>query len=103
MATSAFAIEDEKIVNKTRKKIIDKLGGNYGCKRFLLDGHQTVMEDEHRLHYEMEELKNFANIESEWPLFFTYLMLDAVFRGDATETKKYRKKLEELTVEKDGA
>lgn len=98
----AFAIEDEKIVNKTRKKIIDKLGGNYGCKRFLLDGHQTVMEDEHRLHYEMEELKNFANIESEWPLFFTYLMLDAVFRGDATETKKYRKKLEELTVEKDG-
>ena len=98
----AFAIEDEALVEKTRKKIIKKLGGRYGCKRFLLDGHQTVMEDEHRLHYESEELKNFANIESEWPLFFTYLMLDAQFRGDQEETSKYRSKLESLLVEKDG-
>ncbi|MCM8533497.1 MAG: glycoside hydrolase family 15 protein [Lentisphaeraceae bacterium] len=98
----AFAIEDDALVERTRKRIIDKLGGRYGCKRFLLDGHQTVMEDEHRLHYESEELKNFANIESEWPLFFTYLMLDAVFRGDEAETESYRKKLEDLLVEKDG-
>ena len=98
----AFAIEDEELVNKTRNKIIENLGGNYGCKRFLLDGHQTVMEDEHRLHYEREELKNFANIESEWPLFFTYLMLDAAFREDTEETKSYRDKLNGLTVEKNG-
>jgi phosphorylase kinase alpha/beta subunit len=98
----AFAIEDEALVKRTRDKIVTKLGGRYGCKRFLLDGHQTVMEDEHRLHYESEELKNFANIESEWPLFFTYLMLDAIFRGDLEETKEYRTKLEGLMREKDG-
>ena len=98
----AFAIEDEALVKLTRDKIVTQLGGRYGCKRFLLDGHQTVMEDEHRLHYESEELKNFAKIESEWPLFFTYLMLDAIFRGDEQETQKYRQKLEGLFVEKDG-
>lgn len=98
----AFAIEDKSLLERTRDRIIRKLGGRYGCKRFLLDGHQTVMEDEHRLHYESEELKNFENIESEWPLFFTYLMLDAVFRGDREEVKNYRQKLESLLVEKDG-
>ena len=98
----AFAIENQELVEKTRNKIIAKLGGRYGCKRFLLDGHQTVMEDEHRLHYENEELKNFENIESEWPLFFTYLMLDAQFRDDKAESDKYRTKLEDLLVEKDG-
>ncbi|MCM8540146.1 MAG: glycoside hydrolase family 15 protein, partial [Lentisphaeraceae bacterium] len=98
----AFAIEDKALVKRTRERIIKKLGGSYGCKRFLLDGHQTVMEDEHRLHYENEELKNFANIESEWPLFFTYLMLDALFRGDQEDTENYRQKLDSLLVEKDG-
>ncbi|MCM8528305.1 MAG: glycoside hydrolase family 15 protein, partial [Lentisphaeraceae bacterium] len=98
----AFAIEDKALVKRTRERIVKKLGGRYGCKRFLLDGHQTVMEDEHRLHYESEELKNFANIESEWPLFFTYLMLDAIFRDDKDETESYRQKLDNLLVEKDG-
>ena len=98
----AFAIEAPALVKETRDRIVDKLGGKYGCKRFLLDGHQTVMEDEHRLHYESEELKNFEDIESEWPLFFTYLMLDALFREDQKEADSYRQKLEGLLVEKDG-
>ncbi|WP_040915156.1 glycoside hydrolase family 15 protein [Lentisphaera araneosa] len=98
----AFAIEDRELRDRTRTEIIEKLGGRYGCKRFLLDGHQTVMEDEHRLHYETSELKNFKDIESEWPLFFTYLMLDALFRNDQTEAHNYQEKLEGLLVEKDG-
>jgi phosphorylase kinase alpha/beta subunit len=98
----AFAIEDRELRDRTRKEIITKLGGRYGCKRFLLDGHQTVMEDEHRLHYETSELKNFKDIESEWPLFFTYLMLDALFRNDKNEAREYKQKLESLLVEKDG-
>ena len=61
---------------------MDRLQGNYGCKRFLRDGHQTVLEDTSRLHYEPSELKLFEHIECEWPLFFTYLLLDAYYRGD---------------------
>jgi phosphorylase kinase alpha/beta subunit len=45
------------LVDRTRQKIVDKLQGRYGCKRFLRDGHQTVIEDTTRLHYEPEELQ----------------------------------------------
>ncbi|MEX0623681.1 MAG: glycoside hydrolase family 15 protein, partial [Saccharospirillum sp.] len=98
----AFAVEKKSLVNTTREHILDKLAGRYGCKRFLLDGHQTVLEDHNRLHYEPEELRNFENIESEWPLFFAFLYLDALFAGDMKCSDDYRKKLDELRVEKDG-
>lgn len=98
----AYAIENEELVNKTRDKIIKKLGGNYGCKRFLLDGHQSVLEDSSRLHYESSELREFENIESEWPLFFTYFLLDALMRGKADEVEYYKEKLKPLFIEEDG-
>ena len=98
----AYAVEDEGVLNKTREKIIDKLAGNYGCKRFLLDGHQSSIEDASKLHYEPSELRAFKDIESEWPLFFTYLLLDALMRGDKEDTEKWRKKLQPLFVEQDG-
>lgn len=44
----AFAVGDAKLVERTRNEIIEKLGGKYGCKRFLRDGHQTVLESESR-------------------------------------------------------
>ena len=98
----AFAVEDKRLVRKTEKRILKKLGGNYGCKRFLLDGHQTVLEDTNRLHYELTELRKFEHIESEWPLFFTYLHIAALFRGDFVEAARYRRKLEALCVECNG-
>ena len=98
----AFAVHDESLVDKTRAEIIEKLEGNYGLKRFLRDGHQTAVEDEERLHYEAEELKLFENIESEWPLFFTYLYLDALLRHDEIAIEKYSKRLAKLVVERDG-
>lgn len=98
----AFAVEKESIVKKTRDRILDKLAGPYGCKRFLLDGHQTVLEDHNRLHYEQGELRNFANIESEWPLFYTFLYLDALFARDEAKSREYRERLDRLRVEKDG-
>jgi phosphorylase kinase alpha/beta subunit len=98
----AFAVEDEAIAEKTRQKILDLLAGKYGCKRFLRDGHQTVLEDPSRLHYEAEELKKFENLECEWPLFFTYLFLDGLFRGDLEQAKTYREKLHSLLVEQAG-
>lgn len=106
----AFAVEDvklressgETLRDRTFNKIIRKLAGKYGCKRFLRDGHQTVLEDPHRLHYEPGELKQFENIECEWPLFFTYLVLDGLFRGQQEQVKKYQTLLESLLVEIDG-
>ncbi len=97
----AYAIEDEVLVKRTRDKIIKKLAGNYGCKRFLLDGHQSSIEDASRLHYEPAELREFEHIESEWPLFFTYLLLDALMREDIEAIEHWRAKLEPLFVEQD--
>lgn len=98
----AFAVEDRALCDRTRHEIVTKLQGNYGCKRFLRDGHQTVLEDTSRLHYEPWELKQFEHIECEWPLFFTYLVLDGVFRGDWGQVTYYQSRLEALLVEREG-
>lgn len=98
----AFAVGDKNLANKTRDDILAKLGGKYGCKRFLWDGHQTVLEESSRLYYEHSELANFEHIESEWPLFFTYLYIHALFDGNETTALHYRKLIESLMVEVDG-
>ncbi len=97
----AFAIEDVALVERTRNDIIKKLQGRYGCKRFLRDGHQTVLEDTTRLHYEPWELQQFEHLECEWPLFFTYLLLDSLFRGDGKQVGDYQERLQRLVVLKD--
>lgn len=98
----AFAVEDVQLIERTKNDIINKLQGRYGCKRFLRDGHQTVLEDKYRLHYEPWELGQFEHIESEWPLFFTYLLLDGLFRKDPEQVKDYQERLEPLLVELNG-
>ncbi len=98
----AFAVGDQDLVNKTRDKILSELGGNYGCKRFLWDGHQTEIEDHSRMHYDHSELADFENIESEWPLFYTYLYIQSLFENDSEKAKEYRKTLEALMVTVDG-
>ncbi len=98
----AFAVDNEVLREKTENIIKEKLEGRYGCKRFLLDGHQTVIEDHHRQYYEPHELKQFMNIECEWPLFFCYLLLNNLFVGNHAEAANYRHKLEQLLVEKNG-
>lgn len=98
----AFAVAREAQVTQTRDAILAKLGGNYGCKRFLWDGHQTVLEEASRIYYEHDELGNFADVESEWPLFFTYLYISALFDGSEATAKYYRKKLDSLMVHING-
>ncbi len=98
----AFAIEDAQLIERTRNNIIKKLEGRYGCKRFLRDGHQTVLEDTTRLYYEPWELQKFEHIECEWPLFFTYMVLDGLFRGDAKQVQNYQECVEGLLVLRDG-
>lgn len=98
----AFAVEDCTLVDRTRAEIIAKLQGRYGCKRFLRDGHQTVVEDHSRLHYDPWELQQFEHIECEWPLFYTYLMLDGLFRGDRAFAEDYRQRLAFVEVKQGG-
>ncbi|WP_218082322.1 glycoside hydrolase family 15 protein [Anthocerotibacter panamensis] len=95
----AFAVDDPNLVARTRDEIVQKLEGRYGCKRFLRDGHQTVLEDTSRLHYEPVELKQFEHIECEWPLFFTYLTLDGLFRQDAHQARHYQQRLEAILID----
>ena len=95
----AFSVDNQNLRAKTETLICKKLEGRYGCKRFLLDGHQTVIEDSQRLHYDAHELKQFMDIECEWPLFFTYLLLNNLYAGNHEAALSYRHKLESLLVE----
>ncbi|KAF9375773.1 hypothetical protein CPB97_011252 [Podila verticillata] len=95
----AFAVGDAKLVERTRNEIIEKLGGKYGCKRFLRDGHQTILENNTRLHYDAHELMIFEGIECEWPLFFTYFILDGLFSENEDQVEEYRAKLEPLIID----
>ncbi|XP_032439282.1 phosphorylase b kinase regulatory subunit alpha, skeletal muscle isoform isoform X7 [Xiphophorus hellerii] len=99
----AFAVEDMSIVNMTKEEIISKLQGRYGCCRFLRDGHRTPREDPNRLYYESAELKLFENIECEWPLFWTYLILDGIFSNSHEQVLEYQEALEAILIkQKDG-
>ncbi|KAI9345534.1 glycosyl hydrolases family 15-domain-containing protein [Obelidium mucronatum] len=95
----AFAVSDSKLITRTRNEIVKKLGGRHGFKRFLRDGHQTLLEDTSRLHYDPHELKIFEGIECEWPLFYTYMILDGLFREDGRQVQDYRDLLEPLLVD----
>ncbi|KAJ8405833.1 hypothetical protein AAFF_G00312700 [Aldrovandia affinis] len=94
----AFAVEDIDLVNITKDEIISKLQGRYGCCRFLRDGHKTPKEDPSRPYYESSELKLFENIECEWPLFWTYLILDGIFIGSPEQVQEYREALDGLMI-----
>jgi phosphorylase kinase alpha/beta subunit len=98
----AFAVGNRKQIERTRNEILGKLAGEYGCKRFLWDGHQTAVEESSRIYYEHSELAKFEHIESEWPLFYTYLYIQSLFDDDLEQASAYRKKLEALMVEVDG-
>uniref|UniRef100_A0A4W5MGY4 Phosphorylase b kinase regulatory subunit n=1 Tax=Hucho hucho TaxID=62062 RepID=A0A4W5MGY4_9TELE len=94
----AFAVEDADLVTITKTEIISRLQGRYGCCRFIRDGYRCPREDPSRLHYDPAELKLFENIECEWPVFWTYLILDGIFSGDIVQVQEYRDALEEVLI-----
>ncbi|XP_056134508.1 phosphorylase b kinase regulatory subunit alpha, liver isoform [Lampris incognitus] len=94
----AFAVEDADLVAVTKSQIINKLQGRYGCCRFIRDGYCCPREDPTRLHYDPSELKLFENIECEWPVFWTYLILDGIFTGDQVQVQEYREALEGILI-----
>ena len=97
----AFTIDDPTLRSITHEKVRALLSGKFGYKRFLLDGHQTAIEDTGRHYYEPEELLQFENIESEWPLFYTYEYLNTLFDGDQDAALAFRKDLARVVVAED--
>jgi hypothetical protein len=53
-------------------------------------------QDPNRLYYEPAELKLFENIECEWPLFWTYFILDGVFSGNTEQVMSWGKLFSKL-------
>ncbi|XP_055499841.1 phosphorylase b kinase regulatory subunit alpha, skeletal muscle isoform isoform X4 [Leucoraja erinacea] len=98
----AFAVEDIELVELTKQEIITKLQGRYGCCRFLRDGYKTPIEDPTRLHYENAELRQFENLECEWPLFWTYMILDGLFNKNLQQVEEYREALHSVLVLRPG-
>uniref|UniRef100_A0A8B9TG96 Phosphorylase b kinase regulatory subunit n=1 Tax=Anas platyrhynchos TaxID=8839 RepID=A0A8B9TG96_ANAPL len=92
----AFALDDEVLFNQTLDKIIRKLKGKYGFKRFLRDGYRTALEDKTRRYYKPAEIKLFDGIECEFPLFFIFMIIDGVFRGNSAQVKEYQDLLDPL-------
>jgi len=97
-----FAVHDAELADGIDEAIRERLSGRYGYKRFLRDGHQTVVEDENKLHYEPHELEAFANIESEWPLFLAFRLINAVFDGDAESAAALERQLETVAIPDEG-
>jgi phosphorylase kinase alpha/beta subunit len=98
----AWAVEDPQLRQRTRAKIRTELGGTYGYKRFRRDGHQTVVEDHTRLHYEREELAEFEHLECEWPLFWAYELITACCEERWEEARAWRQRLEAVSLNQEG-
>ncbi|NXG17201.1 KPBB kinase, partial [Grallaria varia] len=92
----AFALDDEVLFSQTLDKIIRKLKGKYGFKRFLRDGYRTALEDKSRRYYKPAEIKLFDGIECEFPLFFIFMIIDGIFRGNPAQVKEYQDLLDPL-------
>ncbi|KAK7899197.1 hypothetical protein WMY93_020050 [Mugilogobius chulae] len=90
----AFAVDDDALYSQTLDKIVRKLRGKYGFKRFLRDGYRTANEDKNRRYYKPAEMKLFDGIECEFPIFFIYMMIDGIFRGNKAQVKEYQELLE---------
>jgi phosphorylase kinase alpha/beta subunit len=95
----AWAVESEQLRQRTLQGIRSQLGGPYGYARFRRDGHQTVLEDSSRLHYEPEELACFESIECQWPLFLAFELLTACFEGRWEEARGLDQRLRGLAVQ----
>ncbi|XP_076593028.1 phosphorylase b kinase regulatory subunit beta isoform X3 [Chaetodon auriga] len=92
----AFAVDDDALYSQTLDKIVRKLRGKYGFKRFLRDGYRTANEDKNRRYYKPAEMKLFDGIECEFPIFFIHMMIDGVFRGNKAQVKEYQDLLEPI-------
>ncbi|XP_065827266.1 phosphorylase b kinase regulatory subunit beta-like [Oscarella lobularis] len=94
----AFAIDNPTLRKETKERILDKLQGKYGLKRFPKDGQYSGLESKGRRFYCPSELRVFDKVECEWPLLFVYLFIEALFHGDKPAMEVYWRKIQFLMV-----
>ncbi|CAG7786316.1 unnamed protein product [Allacma fusca] len=85
----AFGTHDEVLYSKTKDKVVRKLKGEYGFKRFHRDGYKTVLEDPNVRFYKNGQTKDFEYIECEWPIFYLFMIIDGVFKGVSDQVEEY--------------
>lgn len=92
----AFAVENKRLVERAKSKVIRHLKGNHGFRRFRRDGFGTVLEDKNRQYYQPTEIKSFEGVENEWPMFYIYMMLDGLATGKEDQVNEYYRYLKPL-------
>ncbi|XP_023336391.1 probable phosphorylase b kinase regulatory subunit beta isoform X4 [Eurytemora carolleeae] len=93
-----FATHDPNMYNRTKNRIVRELEGEYGFKRFIGDGFGSEAEEKGRRFYETGETLEFEHVENEWPLFYLYMIIDAVYKDLPDQEAKYQDKLEKLLI-----
>lgn len=86
----AFSTHEDHLYNETKANLISKLKGNCGFKRFIRDGFKTVVEDNTRRYYRQSEIKDFENVECEWPIFYIFMIIDGVFKSLPDQISEYQ-------------
>lgn len=89
----AFASHEERLVDLTKNNVISRLRGKKGFKRFNRDGYLCRLEDKTRRYYHKAEIKDFEGNECEWPMFYTFLIIDGVFRNNSEQIEEYQMEL----------
>ncbi|KAJ8920978.1 hypothetical protein NQ315_015773 [Exocentrus adspersus] len=84
----SFSTHEDVLYQETKNNIVKSLKGNYGFKRYKRDGYKTVIEDSNITI--KGEMKNFENIECEWPLFYIYMIIDGVFKSLPDQIQEYQ-------------
>ncbi|ODN04689.1 putative phosphorylase b kinase regulatory subunit beta [Orchesella cincta] len=75
--------------SSSKEKIVKKLKGEYGFKRFLRDGYKSVLEDPSSRFYSEGKTIDFENIECEWPIFYLFMVVDGVFKGLPEQVEEF--------------
>ncbi|XP_065092042.1 probable phosphorylase b kinase regulatory subunit beta isoform X1 [Ochlerotatus camptorhynchus] len=89
----AFASHEDRLVDLTKNNVIKRLRGKKGFKRFSRDGYLSRLEDKTRRYYHKGEIKDFENFECEWPIFYTYMIIDGVFKNNLEQIEEYQMEL----------
>ncbi|XP_058452785.1 probable phosphorylase b kinase regulatory subunit beta isoform X4 [Malaya genurostris] len=89
----AFASHEDRLVEMTKANVIMRLKGKKGFKRFSRDGYLSRLEDKTRRYYHKGEIKDFEGYECEWPMFYTYMIIDGVFKNNLDQIEEYQMEL----------
>ncbi|CAL8071194.1 unnamed protein product [Calicophoron daubneyi] len=79
------------------QRVMERLKGRYGFRRFTRDGYATVLDQ--NSYYQPGELMKFMGIESEWPMFFAYMVIEHCMCGERDKAKEYDNLIQPLLVQ----